>query len=316
MCVAVASGCATTATMTKLQPASADVSSVRRLAVLYCTGPEDSGPLTHNTIVSTLAENGYYSLVDPAELERFSAAPLYDLDGKADTIVAIEAARQIRLDAILIPRIRYRREGGLDLGGSIVQIGDPTVTAAVDYQLIDVRTGRTLAKDRTTASYKGELTEDRTGPTSRQKVLARLMQEAAAKAAHKITPHQTQLDVYLAGATFGKGSGALRQGNKLALQGDWPRAMEHWQSALVENPDNDAALYNLGVACEAMNDFDGANRMYAAAAERSDNEMYREALARVERSGREYQVALTQIHRADQPEARPSMDYAHAYVGW
>jgi len=312
----VASGCATTATLTKLQPASADVSSVRRLTVLYCAGPEDSGPLAHNTIVSTLAENSYYSLVDPAELERFAPGPLYDLGGKADTIVAIEAARRMRLDAILIPRVRYRREGGLDLGGSIVQIGDPTVTAAIHYQLIDVRTGHTLAKDRTTASYKGELTDDRTGPTSRQKVLAKLVREAAAKAARKITPHRTQLDVCLAGATFGKGSGAIRQGNKLAVQGDWANAMESWQSVLVEDPKNAAALYNLGVACEATNDFDRARSMYSAAGERSDNEMYRAALARVEQSGREYQVAVTQIHRAEQRGARPPMDDAHAYAGW
>lgn len=66
MYVGFVTGCATTATMTQLQPASADVSSVRRLAVLYCEGPEDSGPLAHETIVSTLADSGYFWLVNPA----------------------------------------------------------------------------------------------------------------------------------------------------------------------------------------------------------------------------------------------------------
>jgi tetratricopeptide (TPR) repeat protein len=313
MCIAVTSGCATTATITRLEPASADVSSLRRLAVLHCAGPEGSGPIAHNTIVSTLAENGYYSLIDPAELERFAPAPLYDAEGKANTMVAIEAARRMRLDAILIPRVRYRRAGGL--GGGTIQFGDPTVAALVNCELIDVRTGQILANDRTTAPYKGELTDDRTGPTSRKKVLARLMQKAAAEAAGKIAPHQTQRDVRLAGATFGKGAGAIRQGNELARQGDWAKAMEQWQSALAENPESDAAMYNLGVACEAVNDFERARRMYAAAAERSDNELYRKALARVERSGREYQVALMQINRAGQPRSQPPVNYAHARAG-
>jgi len=316
MYVGFVTGCATTATMTQLQPASADVSGVRRLAVLYCEGPEDSGPLAHETMVSTLADSGYFWLVNPAEMDRFAPAPLYDSDGKANTIAAIEAAGRMRLDAILIPRVRYRDEGGFDMGGSVIQIGDPTVTATVDYELIAIRTGHTLAKGRTTASYKGELTDDRTGPTSRTRVLAKLARDAAVEAARKITPHQRQLDVQLAGATFGKGAGAIRQGNELARQGDWAKAMERWQAALAENPESDAAMYNLGVACEAKNDFGRAYRMYSAAAERSDKDLYQQALARVERSGQERQMALAQINRVHQPQARPAMDNAHARAGW
>lgn len=316
MYIGVTAGCATTATMTQIRPASADVSGVRRLAVLHCAGPEDSGPLAHDTMVSTLADNKYYWLVDPADLERVAPAPLYDSEGRANTTVAIEAARRMRMDAIVIPRIRYRSEGGFDMGGSVIQIGDPTATAAVDYRLIDVRTGHTFAKGQATASYKGELTDDLTGPTSRKKVLAKLARAAAVEAAHKITPHQRQFDVQLAGATFGKGASAIRQGNELARQGDWAKATEHWQSALAENPESDAAMYNLGVACEAMNDFDRAYRMYAAAAERSDKDLYQQALTRVEQSGQEHQIALAQINRVHQPEARAAMDYTHARAHW
>jgi len=302
--------------MTQLQPASADVSSVRQLAVLYCAGPEDSGPLAHETMVSTLADSEYYRLVNPADLERFAPAPLYDSAGKVDTVAAIEAAGRMRLDAILVPQVRFREEGGYDMGGAVIRVGDPTVTAAVDYQLIDVRTGQTLAKDRTTASYSGELTDDRTGPTSRQKVLAKLVREAAIEAARKITPHQKRLDVRLAGATFGKGATAIRQGNESAREGDWARAMEHWQAALAENPESDAAMYNLGVAYEAMSDFERAYQMYSAAAERSDEEMYQRALARVEQSGREHRMAMAQINRVHQPQRRPAMDYARTRATW
>lgn len=316
MCMGLATGCATTATMTQLQPASADVSSVRQLAVLYCAGPENFGALAHETMVSALADSEYYWLVNPANLERSAPAPLYDSEGKVNTVAAIEAAGRMRLDAILIPRVRFREEGGYDMGSTVIRIGDPTVTLAVDYQLIDVRTGQTLAEDQTTASYTGELTDDRTGPTSKQKVLAKLVRNAAIEAARKITPHQKQLDVQLAGATFGKGASAIRQGNESAREGDWAKAIEHWQTALAENAESDAAMYNLGLAYEATSHFERAHQMYSAAAERSNEEMYLRALARVEQSGQEHRMAMAQINRVYQPQTRPAMDYARARTTW
>jgi tetratricopeptide (TPR) repeat protein len=297
-CVAALSGCATTATITTLKPAAADVSDVRRLAVLYCAGPEDSGQIAHSAIVSKLTENGYYSLASPSELTRYAPAPLYNEAGQANMLVAIEAARRMQLDAILAARVKYRREGGIDVGGGTIQFGDPIVTATVDFELADVRTGRVLCRDRSTASYQGELTDDRTGPTSERKVLAKLAREAARKVVDQIAPHHASLDVQLAAPAFGRGAGEVRDGNKLARDGNWAGAIERWQQALDENPESDAAMFNLGLAYEALGSFERARQLYSAAINQADDQLYQEALERVERSSREHQLALAQLHRS------------------
>jgi len=300
-CAVTLAGCATTATITTLKPAAADVSNVRRLAVLYCAGPKDSGRIAHTTIVSKLVENGYYSLANPAELARLAPGPLYDEAGQPNMPVAIQAARHMRLDAILAARVRYRREGG----SVPIQFGEPTTTAGVDFELVDVRTGRVLCKDRITASYKGELTDDRTGPTSEQKVLAKLAREASGKVADKIAPHHASLDVQLATPALGQGAGEVRDGNKLARADNWAGAIECWQRALEENSESDEAMYNLGLAYEALGNFGRARQMYSAAVNQADDELYQEALKRVERSAREQQLALAQVHRVpSQPVAR------------
>ncbi len=308
-CAITLAGCATTATITTLKPAAADVTHVRRLAVLYCAGPTDSGPIVHSTIVAKLNENGYYSLSNPAELERFAPELLYDSEGKVNMLAALEAARRAQLDAILAARVRYRREGGIDLGGSTIQFGDPTVTAAVDFELTDVRAGRILCRDRSTASYRGELTDDRTGPTSERKVLAKLAREAAGKVVDKIAPHHTSLDIPLAAPVFGQAAGEVREGNKLARDGNWAGAIERWHRALAENPESDAAMYNLGLAYEALGNFDRARQMYSAAFNQAGDEPYQVALQRAERSGREHQLALAQVHRSpSRPRSwRPSI---------
>jgi tetratricopeptide (TPR) repeat protein len=293
-------GCASQAQFTTLRPARADVSAVRRVAVLKFTGPGDAGTIARGTIVSRLRENGYYDLADPEALPRCAPAPLYAADSQLDVSAALEAARRLGLDAILLGRVRYQRDNGHALGGVTIRVGDPTTAAEVEFEFLDVRTGRRLVKDAARRSYTGELTSDKTGSTSETKVLARLVRESAAEVAERIAPHQSAVEVPLAVAPFSRGATAILAGNKLAAQGDWAAAEERWRAALVANPDSDAARYNLGVAHEARQQFDRARELYAAAHQIKSHTLYERAIERVDRAAREQQLALAQIQRAGQ----------------
>ena len=57
----------------------------------------------------------------------------------------------------------------------------------------------------------------------------------------------------------------LGQGNEAAIQGDWNQASVHWRAAAQADPENDAALYNLGLAYEALGRLDQAQFMLKSA---------------------------------------------------
>jgi hypothetical protein len=298
-----------------MKPAEAEIGNVCRLAVLDFTGPPELARLARDTFVARLREGGGYTLAEPSELARFAPAPLYDEDGQVNTVAAVEAAARMRLDGILVGRLLRREESMFGNSGSSLRIGDPTTTVALAIRLIDARTGKALFDDRAAESYTGELTDDRVGPTSEEKVMRRLVAASAAKAAAKITPHEVSVDVKLATATFGAGAAALRAGNRLARAGAWQPAMEQWQSALAENPQSHAAMYNLGLAYESVRDFQRAGQMYASAAEIADKELYREAMDRAERNDRQFRLAVAQIQQRRTPPAQPRQQFASLPAG-
>ena len=303
----LAGGCATTATLTALQPAQAPVIGVRRLAVLPFSGLRDLGAVAHEAVVVKLRENGYYALVDHEQLLRLGPLPLHQPDGNLNTLAAIDAARRAALDAILVGRVRALEENGAAFGGVTIRIGDPTLKVVVQFELIDVRAGAAVAQGDSERSYTGELTDDRTSSTSATQVAARLAREAAAGVVERISPHRQTLEVPLATPAFGNGVTGIHRGNRLASEGQWREAMQAWQEVLQESPDNAAALYNLGLAYEAQADHDRARQMYTAAWNVTQDDAFQQALERVAQGERDHHAALAQLSRRAQPPAAPGL---------
>jgi tetratricopeptide (TPR) repeat protein len=252
------------------------------MAVLDFTGPSDFALLARTTVISQLQATGLYRIVDATELQRAAPGPLYDAQGRVNAPVALQTAARMQLDAVLLGRISRRRSGVYDLGSATVQIGEPKVSIISEFELLDVRTGQRLAQGQTEATYQGELTQDRSSANSEQKVLRSLVASSAAKVVARIAPHQVPVDVELATSAFGPGAGSILAGNKFARAGRWEEAKQQWQAAVNEDADSDAALYNLGLAHEAVGDLARARQMFEAAARLADKDRYRQALARVE----------------------------------
>ena len=74
-----------------------------------------------------------------------------------------------------------------------------------------------------------------------------------------------------------------RQGRKSAGRGDYANALAWFRKAIDARPDDHAALYNAGVMCEALADYNRAGQYYRRAGELSDNTDYRIAYERIER---------------------------------
>ncbi|MBN1295322.1 hypothetical protein JXA80_00990 [bacterium] len=74
----------------------------------------------------------------------------------------------------------------------------------------------------------------------------------------------------------------IRYGIELAEKGYWTEAAVHWRMVLNEDPNNAAALNNLGVAAEITDHPEEAKRLLTAAlAKRPDEDKIRRNLASV-----------------------------------
>ena len=81
---------------------------------------------------------------------------------------------------------------------------------------------------------------------------------------------------------FATGNSDVKKGIEAAMNGDWDLAIEFWENAVAKDPDNHAAVFNLGIAYEAKHKMRKAIKQYEKA-RRMDpgNALYQKTYARV-----------------------------------
>lgn len=323
-------GCANTATLHVWQPAQIDTTGIERLAVLDFRGPHESGQIARSTLVSQLWQDGFYTLVDQSELEGVRPASASGPAGSPDVGPAVAAARAAGVDALLVGDVvsyhaaddvttdqRFgffnsdERQG--PAAGSVMGVGfennetvNREITASLAFQLIDARTGRILAARQSSYTEKGQLRNGEGHLPAREATLAKCMHRCARDIVDMLTPRQIPMRVELATATFGRAAGEIRRGNARAAKGDWQAAEAHWRAALELDPDNHAAMYNLGLACEARFDYGRAEELYADALNGKQRGLYARALERLRGEREDYLLATSQRDRRGSPGPYPS----------
>jgi tetratricopeptide (TPR) repeat protein len=234
-------------------------------------------------------------LVDQEELQIPGGLPIYLDGGVLNRAVAMEGARRAGIEALLVGQVRILESDGQPYGSKTIQFGDPRVRAVIDYELLQVSTGRPLLNGSVESAER--IIEDAAGSRGEQKVLRALVEAAAAALANRLVPHEERVELRLESLVYGSGASALRRGNRAAADADWQAAMSHWQRALEQDPGNHAALYNLALAHEARGEFVRAEQLVRAALASSDADRYREALARIGKASSDAQLAMQQHER-------------------
>ncbi len=306
-------GCASTAvTLSRIEPPEYDIPPDKNLAVLdfvsYSDHPQ-SGRAIASSLVAKLAPTEFYNLIERAQIEnvirelKFATTDYVDpsyaqeigeIVGADYVIVGEVTAYDIEddveyeqvTDQVMTGRYRYDRRGvRIPEFRTVVRTVEIRIrrgTVSATFRLIDVPTGRVIASDQQTRSYRQSTEGGRSSSSlpAREYILSRLTDEVAEAFVKKIAPHQVFERRRL---EYGKHS-LIRKGVNLAKNGLWREAFSTWNEARQITP-NDPAIYNnMGVAAELKGDYEAAESFYQKALElKPDNTRYMQNLRRVRR---------------------------------
>jgi curli biogenesis system outer membrane secretion channel CsgG len=156
----------------------------------------------------------------------------------------------------------------------------------VKFTMVDVTNGSTLATLSTTENYDSDKDSKlskfakilgQESAESYHEVMGVLVDKAVEKFVAYISPHEDSVNVRLANVK----SQAARRGNALARNCDYDGALKEYVAGMQEQPDDDGAVFNAGLMCEAKHDMVNAAKYYERAFHARDDVRYAESLARV-----------------------------------
>lgn len=283
-------GCASApVTIPVLRPAELDMAGVQRIAVCEFQGPAPYAELARTELSTALAQGGRCD-VPPAHIVREMLPSSVPYRGQAvDVRVVIEQARHAGFDAVLVGEVIC--EGNAK---EQVTIGNPWISTRVETQLIDARTGFVRGETKSNHKWRGELSRHENADNNERKVTEKLVRQCTTEAAAKLATTTVRVNVVLAAPGDGDDAAAIDAGCTAFEEGKWALAAQHFDRARNANPTSHAALYNLGLACEAQFNYAAARHWHSEALRLHEDEDYRAALARVDGSWRDYDLAMRQ----------------------
>ncbi len=268
-------GCSQFATVRCWQPAAIDVEGIQRLAVLDFRG--ENGADAAAALQSRLSVHQGYTVVDQSELMVVQHAACTTCPTESALLVQ---ARERGLDGVIVGEVvAYRCDDDLrDPATSssatdrdkhsdaarpgLMQRGElrREATVAINFRLLDARTGEVRAEKETLHTFRCATGAESSQLPSRSLVLGELTNLCVNDFLELLAPYQEDCEMKLARAGwYGRTATSVRTGNRMAMQGNWDAARDHWQSAIDRDSHCDAALYNLAL--------DAAHRQQYARAE-------------------------------------------------
>lgn len=259
---------------------------VRRIALLPFSGDEEFTTATQQHIAERLHEAGYFEMVSLEAGMRGAAG-----EGDANIIQKqLRLARKSGVDTLVGGQIKagYGRTG---IGN--IAFGPPLHKAVITLKTIDVASGRVREHQQVMKEFRGEVEAHPDSGQSEVDLFKRLARDCADDLISEIFVSRTTVSVPLAIAD--RKAKHVWRGNLLAQQGRWADARQAWEKAVEDDPNCHAARYNLGLACEASQQFGEANDHYAAAIGIEDQEEYYVAVARCNLANQQYSLALQNL---------------------
>ena len=305
-------GCATApVTIPAWRPAELDVTGMQRIALPEFQGDPSCAAQARSELSVALAAGGRD--VPPLHIVReMLPASVPYRDQELDLRLLVGQARRAGFDALLVGEVICETNSHEQL-----IVGNPWIETSIETQLIDLRSGSVRGQTNASRRWRGKLSHIESAQNTPRKVTQQLVAACVEETAGKLVATTMDIEVALAEPVAGDDEQAMQAGREAAAAGDWALAAKHYQQARAANPDSHAVMYNLALACEAQFDFAAARHWHSEALRQHETEEYRAALARVDASWRDYDLAMQQTQgppRQQLTNLPPQPNFAPA--GW
>lgn len=292
-------GCAHTAVVKCWAPAEIDVAGIHSVIVTDFTG--ENGPTIAAALAQDLAESDFYTVVEPTLISNqiqhvgfesrsnleatLSAAAQANVDG----VIFGEVVEQNCLDEVtqnsdlrLVGAPTVSDSSRTSLASAVMPVVERTATVTIAVELVDVKTGEVRAARQISRSEKRQFALDAEETTSKSEMLGDLTEKCLSEFVAMLAPHEMSCEMNLVSSDyFSGGYSNVKRGLKLARHGDWSGAEEQWKAALIQNPQNHAALFNLSIASARRQNFDLAESYILDALKIEHKECYTQGLVQI-----------------------------------
>lgn len=332
--------CAQKTAIKVTKPAEIDVGGIQRLAVLDFRGPGYSGANVASVFTSKLFETGFYTMIERAELKRILEEHALSLSGVVDMETAIQAGNVLGVQGVIVGDvISYRcddRRGRekvkekvwtgdyeKDDDGNIVyektlfgkvkkkkyreefvdvEVIDREANVTLSFRLIDVETGQIVASREASHSYTKKVRSGEKSLPPANEILGNLGLRCVDEFVQMLAPHQVTVQTQ-----FAKGNKEVNNGIEFAKNGLWDKAQSVWEEVLQNDPQNDAAWYNIGLAAEVQGHYLEAQDAYDQAVTLKPKKLYMQSLKRIRDHIEDYRKLQEQLRKQNLAEPAEDM---------
>lgn len=285
LCALASSGCQHCCRYHALEPARTSLPGVQRVAVVHFGG--EHGDAVAAALSARLWNADFHTLVDSSQFNEIrTASHTTSQQSPSDANIVLAAAREAQVDGVLMGDvIEYRCEDqeftsthfgfgqseaangrfqavgmGIHFSAEDTLIREGTVTIA--YKLVNPATGELLASDTVSRHFEGRIVNGSGSLPPQGEVLDNLLNECAGEIVAALAPHEVSVEVQLVTRSWWlSGSRTVKRGVTAAERGDWDEAEACWKQAIEDDPDNDAAIFNLAWLAARSREFETAEEL-------------------------------------------------------
>jgi hypothetical protein len=277
----------------RLERAKMQIPPVSRVAVVDFEDAtrQGRGSAVGSRLVAELGSQGYYQVLERAKIQSVMKEHAFNLTGAVDPATAKELGGLLGVDAIITGEIlsydvqttkrteKVERKEGTGQYEEVEKTNpftkkkykvkeeimktvlvdedrfDKSGTVSVNYRMIDIASGQVVVSKTHTRSYQKTLKKNTVGD---DEVLAELLTGVTSDFVGDISPHYVTVSKKLLSSK----ADPKNLGQAYAKQGEWQRAVEIWERAAGQAPNDPALWHNIGVGHEALGRIEQAEQAY------------------------------------------------------
>lgn len=327
-------------TLRRLERANLQIPPATRLAVTDFQDPANRGmgPAIGNVLVSHLATQGFYQMVERERIQAVMKEHSLNLTGAVDPTTVRELGGLLGVDAIVTGEILSygvettrrtemveKKEGTgqyeeverkniftgkkykvkEEVMKTVLVPEERTVKSggvSISYRMIDIASGQVVVSKTNSGSENKSYNKN---IPSDSEILSRLLDKVTSEFVSDISPHY----VSIAKRLLPSKADPKNMGAAYAKQGEWQRAVEIWERGAAAAPGDAALRHNIGVGYEAQSKIEQAEASYNKALNiEPGNRTYIEDIAQLRNAFR------GSLPGAAQPAATPATDAGGARI--